>query len=288
MSESSVIVRDDARLSVSFTDEAERIKSEALECGALVGQVSNAEEQAAAVRAQTELQKVISLAEKARKSVKAPVIEYGRKIDATAETFVEELKAELLRISKLVADFQQLEQAKARAAEQKRQLEAQRIERERQAELRRIAEEQAAEQQRLLNEANEAKRLAAEARTKKEREEAKRLQSELERQQQLAAAKSHEEFDAVQEQFNNAAAELKTPVYEPVRAKGQVVTTDWDIVITDIHKLYRAHANCVELKPRLSEIKSLLKMGVAVQGITATPIAKASVRVGAQPLAIDV
>ena len=91
----------------------------------------------------------------------------------------------------------------------------------------------------------------------------------------------------MQEQFNHAAAMLPTASHEPVRAQGQRVASDWEVVVTDIHKLYRAHANCVELKPRLGEIKNLLKMGVTVQGITARPIIKAGVRV-TQPMTIDV
>lgn len=131
MNDQSLIVRDDAKALVTFTDEAERLRESALETAALVGKVTNGDEQAAAVAAQTEIQRIIQLAEKARVACKAPVLEFGRKIDSTAKAFTVELDAEMMRVSKLVGDFQQLEQMKLRAAEQARNEELTRLERER-------------------------------------------------------------------------------------------------------------------------------------------------------------
>lgn len=234
--EQAIIIRDDAALAVRFSAEALAMKTQALECGALIGKVTNPTEQAIAVSAQSELQRILALAEKARKACKAPVLEYGKRIDAAAEQFVEELRAEMGRISALVGSFQQLEMAKARAAEQARNEELSRLERE--------------------------------------------------KAEQIAKATSHEAVDAIAEHYNRMAETV--PVHEPVRAEGQRVTTDWEITVTDIHKLYRMHANCVELKPRLSEIKNLLKLGVAVAGVTAKPIVKATVLLKKEPTAIDV
>jgi hypothetical protein len=111
---------------------------------------------------------------------------------------------------------------------------------------------------------------------------------EVERQKNLAAATSHEALDAVNEHFSNKQAALSQDIHTPARVEGQVVKQDWSIQVVDIHKLYRMHPNCVDLKERVSEIKELLKAGVTVNGVTATPITKASVRVAAQPKAIDV
>lgn len=123
MSETAIILRDDARMAVSFSAEAEAIKVAALAVGALVGKVTNAAEQAEAVTAQMEIQKVLAVAEKARKACKAPVLEFGKKIDAAAERFITELKEEMTRIATMVGSFQQLEQMKVRAAEQARNAE---------------------------------------------------------------------------------------------------------------------------------------------------------------------
>lgn len=103
--------------------------------------------------------------------------------------------------------------------------------------------------------------------------------TELERQraEELAKASSHEEIDAIQEQYNQAAADLPGPA-APQREAGQVVTQDWEITVQDIWLLARAHPACVKIEPRLSAIKELLKLGVKVSGVNATPIVKASVR----------
>lgn len=226
MSDTALIVRDDAKLSVAFTEAAVAMRDEALAVAALVGKVTNAEEQESAVKAQSEMQRIRSLAEKARKACKEPVLEYGRTIDATAKSFITELDAEMLRVSKLVGDFQALEQMKLRAAEQARNEELQRIERDRAA--------------------------------------------------ALAKAASHEAADAINEHFTNQASAL--PVKEPTRAEGQIVRQDWDISVTDIWTLARAHPSCVKIEPRISEIKELLKLGVKVQGVKAEVITKSSVR----------
>lgn len=238
MSETALIARDDGKLLVSFTEAANKMRDDALTVAALVGKVTNAEEQSAAVLAQTEIQRVRQLAEKARVACKAPVLEFGKKIDATAKTFLAELDAEMLRVSTMVGSFQQLEQAKSRAAENARLAELSRIEKEK-----------------------------AEA---------------------LAKATSHEQIDAIQEHFNNKAAIEAAPPAAPARVEGKVVKTDWEITVTNPYELAKFHPACVNITPRLTEIKQLLADGVTVKGISATKITKAGVRVGRQPVAIDV
>ena len=234
---STLIIRDDARLAVDFTAEAAAIKDAALEKAALIGRVSSPVENAAAVEAQMECQRVLKLAEEARVACKQPVLEFGRRIDGKAKEFSAELSAELLRLSRLVGDFQALEMAKQRAAEAQRVKELAEIERARQAE--------------------------------------------------LAAASSHKELEAVQEKFNQQAAELPVTVH-PVRATGQIVKEDWDITVVDVHALYRSHPVCVKLEPMLSEIRALLGVGITPQGVRAQKVVKSAVRVKPEQRAIAV
>ena len=236
MSETAIILRDDARMAVSFSAEAEAIKVAALAVGALVGKVTNAAEQAEAVTAQMEIQKVLAVAEKARKACKAPVLEFAKKIDAAAERFITELKEEMTRIATMVGSFQQLEQMKVRAAEQARNAELSRLEREK-----------------------------AEALTK---------------------ATSHDAADAIAEHYNRQAESV--PVYEAVRTEGQRVVADWDISVSNPYELAKFHPACVKITPLLGEIKALLRQGISVKGIVATPVVRAGVRVGSAPPAIDV
>lgn len=111
---------------------------------------------------------------------------------------------------------------------------------------------------------------------------------EREREAELAKVKNHDEADAVRERFSDLAAQTSTPIPQVAHAKGQRVTEDWDITITDVHALYRMHSQCVELKPRLSEIKSLLNLGHKVAGVTAIPVVKVGVRLAPQRKAIEV
>ncbi len=282
----SVIIRDDARLAVAFSQEALALKERALEVGALIGRVTDAMEQTAAVEAQTELQKILSLAEKARKAVKAPVIDYGRKIDAATESFTDDLRAEMLRISRLVADYQQLEAARVRAAELARLAEARKLEEDRRAAEQAAFREAEIQRSKLEAEATVLARALAEAKNAEDRTRCEAARLELERQQALALAASHEQLDAINDAHCRAVADL--PVAAPVRAEGQRVREEWAIVVTDIWLLAKAHPICVKIEPRLSEIKSLLEAGVKVSGVTAKREIKAGVTASRPRPAIDV
>jgi hypothetical protein len=240
MSALALISRDDSARKVAFTAEADRLKNEALEVAALVGKVANADDNAAAVAAQMKLAEIKSLAEKARKAVKEPVLEFGKLIDATAKKFIAEVEDELLRLTRLIGDFQALEAQKARAAEALRLKELAEIERQ--------------------------------------------------KQEALAAAKSHDQVDAIQAHYNEVAAQTAAVAAPPapVRAEGQVVRTDWEIIVTNPYDLAKFHPGCVNITPRLAEIKMLLAEGVTVKGITATKVTKAGVRLGSAPKAIEV
>lgn len=290
MSNQALIRLDWQAQQASMTEAAAALKNYALELAALIGKVNDASTQEAAVAAQKELAEIKTQAEKARKAAKAPALEFGRRIDQAHETFMADIEDELLRITRLIGDFQQLEQAKARAAEQARIAEERRIQEERrQAELAAI---RAAEAERAKLEAAEREiaRQSSEATSKRAKELLAQQQAEIDRQRALAEAKSHEELDRINAQASQAAAALADkPKYEPVRATGQRVVEDWDITVSDIWALARAHPACVTITPRLSEIKGLLKAGVEkIPGVVARPTVKAGVTRGRQIAAIEV
>jgi hypothetical protein len=135
MSDQALVIRNDAVRGFSFTPAAFELRDKALACGALVNRVANADDQKAAVAAQLEVATVLKLAESARQTAKEPVLDFGRLIDSTTKKFVVELKEEELRLARLVSDFQQLEQAKLRAAQQAENERLAKIERERAAEM---------------------------------------------------------------------------------------------------------------------------------------------------------
>lgn len=112
---------------------------------------------------------------------------------------------------------------------------------------------------------------------------------ERQRQHALAQASSHEETDQINEHYTGKlAAVALVPAPAPARAEGQTVKHDWDVTVTDIYLLVRAHPTCVKIEPRLGEIKNLLNAGVKVAGVSATRIVKAGLRVKKQSKAIEV
>lgn len=128
----ALIQRNDAQLSISFTPEAHEMRRKALGEAAAIIAVNGALSQDVAVLAQSRLQSVLRSIESARAECKAPIIAFGRAIDTAAKDFRANLEAEMLRVSRLIGDFQTLEQAKVRAAEAAAKLERDSLERERQ------------------------------------------------------------------------------------------------------------------------------------------------------------
>lgn len=298
----ALIARDDAALTISFTENAVALKETALNEAALVGRVSNGEENGVANATLAKLSELRRTVEKARKEAKQPVLDFGRKIDDAAEKFVAEVKTEEWRVSQLIGEFFAVQEAKRKAAEQATRMEAERIATQQRLEQERILREQVTREnaERQAREAadrkvQEALRAASEAKNAAERkaaaiarEEAERQQIEIKRLQEQAAANTRADLDAANERAVAAREAVVVAPREAVRAQGQTVKQDWEITVVDIHKLYKFHPNCVSMEPRLTEIKSLIQAGATVQGVTAKQVMKAGVRSGRQQAAIDI
>ena len=127
----SLVLRDYGRLTFTITPEADKLKQFAMEQSALIGSVTNAEQNEEAVFAQRELKRVLKLVEDARKEVKAPIIDYGRIIDSTCKAFAAELESEHNRVEQVVSDYAQVILAAQRSAESARSNTLTAIERER-------------------------------------------------------------------------------------------------------------------------------------------------------------
>lgn len=109
------------------------------------------------------------------------------------------------------------------------------------------------------------------------REELTKL--EREREAALAQANTHEEREILQDHYNQRAAVEATPPPAPiVKPKGQALREDWEITVNDVHLLARSRPSCVKITPLMSEIKSLLNAGFQVEGVIATKVKNASVR----------
>lgn len=102
----------------AFSEAAIEIRDDALAAGSLIGRVTNADDQAAAVAAQKRLAEVRLAVKKAHESAKRPVIDYGRSLDSMLRDFVSDVEQEERRLATLIGDFQALEYKKRLAAEQ--------------------------------------------------------------------------------------------------------------------------------------------------------------------------
>jgi hypothetical protein len=110
---------------------------------------------------------------------------------------------------------------------------------------------------------------------------------EREKAAALAQAKTHEQADAIAEHFDQKA-KLESAPLTVARESGQVIRQDWSIQVFNPYELARYHPECVNITPKLGEIKSLLNQGIAVKGVKAEKVTNATVRVGNERPAIDV
>ncbi len=273
---------------IKLNPEGAQMLERALAGSALIVRVTNADENTVAARAQADLKSVVSALDKAGKAIRDPHTKFCKDVIAFVEETTKEAVQELDRISNTIASFHQLEIAKQRAAENVARLERERIENELRAEERRLREEAVAAQRALDEQAAEARRQAQAARNAEEQAKAEALQREIERQKALATAANHDAMDAIQEKFNDQAAQIAAPVRESVRAEGQRISTDWEITRINEHQLAKARPDLVRnFEFDMRAVKAELTRGVKLPGVEAKEVVSASVRAGAGK-AIDV
>lgn len=131
-----VIVADKAEMPVfQIAGRALEVRDEALATAALIGKVENAEQNQTAVRAQVALKSVAQSFETARKKLKEPILEAGRKLDRAVAEALDDVQKELGRLANLVSEFQRAEQRRVREEEELQRRELERIEQKRREDL---------------------------------------------------------------------------------------------------------------------------------------------------------
>ena len=216
--------------------------------------VTDSDTQAEVTNAVRDIRRLLKEVEDGRKTVKAPVLDIGRKIDGAAEQFCRDLIEEEKRLTGLLTSYQIEQQRIAREAEQKRQAELarqQEEERKRQAEIDRKARE--AEIARLAAERAERDAKTAEERAKAQ-EAARKAMDEAEA---LAAQKEKEAASAKLEQ----AELMRAPSPVAPKAAGTAVANPWVFEVTDAKALHAAHPELVDLLPRRADIITRIRQG---------------------------
>lgn len=319
--ENSLIIRDFATDKVSLSKAFPELRDNALAGAALIGKVNSPATNESATEALRNIKILIRDVEKARKTVKDPVLELCRAIDKAAGDAVTELKAEELRLNTLQGNYAQEQLNAAREAERKRQAELDRIERERREaeyQARRQAEEeerqrQAAERkareerEAAERKAQEAAKAANDAKTsaarRKAQEEAAAAQAEAEKARIKAAQeeerinRERQEAAEAQEQTELAIAERSAQAQEaiggpclPQTAKGQTIKATYDFEVVDVWLLTRTNPGFVKPEPLRAEILRAINEGGVkeIKGVRIFEKVKNQINTRGQSAIIDV
>jgi hypothetical protein len=214
---------------VIVDQSAVAIREEALTIAAGIGLVRNPAENEAATEALRRLGAVRKTTEATRKELKEPLLDLGRKIDATAKDFLAEVDAEETRIKRITADYQSEILAQQREAERIRRAEQERIDSERRREQERIAEEKfrAEEAIRKAAEAEARAKADAERKAREIAEAEARAKADAERRAREAAnAAERAKIQAEQRAREEAAAIERAKVEAESRAREEAAAAE--------------------------------------------------------------
>jgi hypothetical protein len=238
MNETKTLILAGDGYQLTIAPEAEAAKAELIKHASLIVEVIDPDANAAAGNQVKKLAAMRNLVEKSRTTVKAPVLQVGKDIDAKAAEFVADIKAEEARIGKLMGSY-----AEAVEAERRKIL--------REMEAQRQAEEKARREKEDAERAAEAARIAAE----KAEWEAVTPEEEAKAAAALAAA----------EEKNKLAAEVAASISDIVKvvaivpAKAEGVKFTVDFTVEDIDALYRYSPALVTMEAKRKDILELIK-----------------------------
>lgn len=131
----NALVRNDSDLTVTIAPEIEEQKNDLLCSSFELIEVENDTDNEKAAVVLKSLRQHVKEVESSRKEIKAPVLAFGKAIDAAAKAHVEDLNKQGMRIAKLSGNFLSAKEAKRRAEIAAENERLAKIERERQAEL---------------------------------------------------------------------------------------------------------------------------------------------------------
>jgi hypothetical protein len=166
--------------SITLAADAEKQRAELVKEAETITEISESFTMECATDVMRKLKGCLSSVESSRSEVKAPILDWGRKIDSMARDFLSPVNAQVARLTGLMNRYAAEQKRIADEAEAKRQAELRRIEEERQAALRAEAKRQqeARQAEEDARRAEEAKHVAF---TNEESEKAQREADEANR-----------------------------------------------------------------------------------------------------------
>ena len=250
-----IAVRGVSAVAVEIQSDAYTRRSEIIETAKFCPPaVTDSDTQAEVTNAVRDIRRMLKEVEDGRKTVKAPVLDIGRKIDGAAEEFCQPLIVEEKRLTALLTTYQVEQQRIAREAEAKRQAELarqQEEERKKREEIQREIEAKAEAQRRAEKQAREATDAKARAEAEKAAQEAaaQRAENEARLQQQAEAAKLEQ------------VELMRAPSPAAPKAAGTAVSQPWVFEVLDLRLLHAARPELVDLAPRKADILARIRQG---------------------------
>jgi hypothetical protein len=231
-------LRNVGSVEIAIAPSAAAIRDDAIAAAGWVAQVASHAQFAAAAEALKGLRSVAKAVEASRTAIKAPVLDLGKKIDATAKAFVAEVDQEITRLTGLMTQWEIEQRRLAAEAERQRQEEERRVRAAEEAKLAEIRRQQQAAARAELLANTERERAAAEA-------------------QRIAAesAAAIERAAAAERQANLPA------VVEPPKVAGTVVREDWTFEVLDLKAFAQAHPDLVEITIRRADVLKMIRGG---------------------------
>lgn len=271
---------------LEIAPEAVQLKQSLIEHSTLIVEVSDNTAAEAARMQVKKLADMRNVVEKSRKAIKEPVLAVGRKIDDMASQFVAEISTHEKRISGLIGEHStRVELLRVAAERERAKIEAERIRAEQEANRKREEEER--ERLKAAAEAEAAKKQAEEAAQAAAKQAAGDDDEDIDAQLALAAAYDAENAarrlaeeraaEAMRAETNRQAEIQRMAdaqrhaamIAETAKTSG--VRYEPEFEVTDIHALYRHHADLVELTPKRREILSRIKSLMVGDGLPSIP-----------------
>jgi hypothetical protein len=222
---------------LSITTQAHALKQSALATARAIGDAIDADTQAPAAAAISDIKGILKKLETSKHEVKAPVIALGKRIDAIAADFAKELAQEATRLNNGIQSYFRREQ------------------------------ERAAMEQRMANALAEKRRKNAEIEAQAVAEELRLAeQAALDAPTQAQAAQLDAQARALATQAEAAQAKVEAveapEIIAPQRAEKMTVRKTWKHRLTDIALLYKSRPELVSLEPLTNAINAEVRGGM--------------------------
>jgi hypothetical protein len=231
-------IQNTESVSIQIVPAAFTMRQDVLDDSATIIAVTTPGNQKAAVDAARAIASLIKAVETSRKEAKAPVLDLGQRIDATAKEFIKDVLAEEARLKRLLTDYEIEQRRLAMEAERKRQEE----ERRRQA-------EEAARMAEIARQVQAAERAERQALNERDREAA-------ETRRMVADEAAAAERAAVAERQANLPVVVEAP-----RVAGTVVREEWNFDVLDLKAFAQAHPDLVEITVKRAAVLQKIRAG---------------------------